>query len=168
MSDKLIQLRNLDENNNTINVFPYTKAKGIIFDNGKTLEEQISNHNHANASANRDGLMSKEEFIKLLNIEPNANKYYHPETHNSTEILHENRRLSEILNTPSVPSDLNVDSITIGNKFKIFLNNVDNLEIMNIENKETLLTLTPAGKVTVTKELIELDWPEDLTFSRVD
>lgn len=167
MSDKLIQLRNLDENNNTINVFPYTKAKGIFFDNGKTLEEQITNHAHENASANRDGLMSKEEFVKLLNIEPNANKYYHPETHDSTEILHGNTRLSEILNTPSVPSDLKVDSITIGNKFKICLD-TDNLAIMNIENNSTLLTLTPAGKITVAKELIELDWPEDLTFTRVE
>lgn len=99
MSDRLIQLNSKDNNNNTVNVYPYTKARAIIFDNGKTLEEQITNHTHNKASATLDGLMSKEEFIKLLNIEPNANKYYHPETHSSTMITHNGVSLSNILDT---------------------------------------------------------------------
>lgn len=96
MSDKLIQLKGTDSNT-VIDVYPYTKAKAIIFDNGKTLEEQITNHNHPLASTANDGLLSKNDFLKLLNIEPNANKYYHPGTHASNMIIHDNKTLEEIL-----------------------------------------------------------------------
>lgn len=103
MEDKLIQLKS-QENDNVIKVYPYTKAKAITFSNGKTLEEQITNHKHNLASASEDGLISKEDYLKLLNIEPNANKYYHPATHDSNEILHEGKLLSEILKEESQPS----------------------------------------------------------------
>lgn len=39
------------------------------------------------ASADVDGKMSKENFIKLAGIEENANLYVHPETHDATMIV---------------------------------------------------------------------------------
>lgn len=210
MEDKLIQLKSQD-NGNVIEVYPYTKAKAITFSNGKTLEEQITNHKHNLASASEDGLISKEDYLKLLNIEPNANKYYHPATHDSNEVIHEGKTLSEILNEESQPSapqehthnaddiittsdkmfisqeeknlynnkytkeesdakyvqkgqesvptisgDISVDSITIGGRFKLMLNDFDELEIINARTYAPLATLTTNGTLILAKEIQEL------------
>ena len=167
MEDKLIQLKS-QENDNVIKVYPYTKAKAITFSNGKTLEEQITNHKHNLASASEDGLISKEDYLKLLNIEPNANKYYHPATHDSNEIIHEGKLLSEILkqesnakyvsknNEDADNENINVNSITIGKKFKLMVNELSELEIINIKTNKTLVSLTEDGTF-VTKNIKELE-----------
>ena len=207
MNDKFIQLKSRD-NNDVIEVYPYTKAGAILFNNGKTLEEQISNHNHTLASASTDGFLSKEDYLKLLNIEPNANKYYHPSTHDSSEIMHKDRVLSEVLeeglNDPSRPSvpldhthsvddiittsqkmfisqaekniyadkytkaesdakyelkgqggsstvsgDISVNSITIGKRFTLMLNDFNELSIINAKTYAPLATLTADGTLVV-------------------
>lgn len=199
MNDKLIQLTGQDNKGYPIDVFPYTKAKAIEFDDGKTLEEQITNHVHVKASASQNGFMSKEEFVKLLNIEPNANNYYHPATHNSNEIMHNDKSLYEILEEdnsgPSEPLphthnasqintsssrmfvtqteknlysdkytkleadqkfqpkntsvDTKVNSLTIGNRFCLQLNDFNELEIINSRTYEPLLVLTQEGELRV-------------------
>lgn len=214
MGDKFIQLRSKDDKDNLIEVYPYTKAKAIKFDNGNSLEEQILDHNHDKASASRDGLLSKEDYLKLLNIEPNANKYYHPPTHNSDEIIHNDKKLSDVLSealeevskpsapqehthhvddiittqdkmfisaaekntyadkytkaesdsryelkgqgqAPSVSGDIKVDSITIGNRFKLMLNDFNELEFINARTNAPLMTLTADGTLIVVNEFQE-------------
>lgn len=95
--DKLIQLTGQDNNQNTINVYPYTKPEAIKFDNNKDLNYHLANHNHNLATAEKNGFMSALDFIKLLNIEPNANRYYHPKTHSSDMILHKEQSLETFL-----------------------------------------------------------------------
>ena len=98
MKDKLLQLKSKDDNGTEINIYPYTKSNAVIFDSGNTFEDEINNHNHVVATANNEGFMSRNDFIKLFNIEPNANKYYHPDTHDSSEIIHNGENLSDLLN----------------------------------------------------------------------
>lgn len=86
MSKQPIQLTATNEVGQKQNVYPYTTAEYVHFDDNKTLADKLNNignaHIHSKASATQDGFMSKEDFVKLTGLI----NYSHPSTHAATMI----------------------------------------------------------------------------------
>lgn len=70
--EKQLQLK-AEENGTEVNIYPYTKADCITFNNGNSLEENINKHNHSNATIDKDGSMSKEDKALMINMNKKTN-----------------------------------------------------------------------------------------------